>query len=96
MAINDAIKRVFDKLSKLSKEEFHKKLIEHENGDIAEIIRETKTLEEIQPPSAMTGILEAGNHQKREVVLNPGGDKAVERKPGDPITKGMQFTVKIF
>ena len=33
------IKNVYDKLSKLSKKEFKKKLKEHENGDIAIVLR---------------------------------------------------------
>ena len=38
-----AIKKVYNKLSKMPKKEFMKKLEKHKNGDIAKIMRETRS-----------------------------------------------------
>jgi len=43
--LEEAIDRVFQKLNKLSRQEFERKVVMHEDGEIANILRETRALE---------------------------------------------------
>jgi hypothetical protein len=44
VTLEEAIDRVYERLSRLSSEEFERQIGEHENGDLANILRETRAL----------------------------------------------------